>query len=291
MTKELVTSTVPIPTVNYHLLQPCNMSCGYCYATFLDLPSKPPFLPEADALRLVNLLRDAGFRKINFAGGEPTLCPWLPALIQAAKGLGLTTSIVTNGSRITGDWLDNLAGSLDMVALSIDSVDAATLRKIGRNVGSKPPLSAAEYQQMAGWIKERDIRFKVNTVVNRLNHAEDFRPFILSIRPERWKIFQALPVRHQNDARIDEFVVSDAEFSRYVARNRSVEREGIIVVPESNALMTGSYAMIDPLGRFFDDTKGEHTYSRPILKVGVAAALQEVTIFSERFVERGGDYA
>ena len=291
MTKELVTATVPVTTVNYHLLRPCNMGCRYCYATFLDLSSKQPFLPEADALQLVNLLSGAGFRKINFAGGEPTLYPWLSTLIQEAKGLGLTTSIVTNGSRITEDWLDNLAGSLDIIALSIDSVDAAVLQEIGRSVSGKPPLSAAEYHQIAGWIKERDIRLKVNTVVNRLNHAEDFRRFILSIRPERWKIFQVLPVKGQNDARIDEFVVSDAEFNEYVEPNRAVEAKGITVVPESNELMTGSYAMVDPLGRFFDDTKGEHTYSRPILEVGVAAALPEVTIFPERFVARGGDYA
>lgn len=38
-----------------------------------------------------------GFRTINFAGGEPTLCPWLPDLLRRAKELNLTTAIVTNG--------------------------------------------------------------------------------------------------------------------------------------------------------------------------------------------------
>ena len=288
MTKELVASTVT--TVNYHILKPCNMACGYCYATFNDLRSSKGFFPESDALRLVNLLGDAGFRKINFAGGEPTLYPGLPSLIQAAKAQGLTTSIVTNGSHIKEDWLTDLAGCLDIIALSIDSVDPDTLRKIGRKVNGQPPICEEEYLQIAGWIKKLDIRLKVNTVVNRANHTEDFRPFILSIRPERWKIFQALPVRYQNDSRIEEFIVSNKEFDQYVQRNSVVRQEGITVVPESNELMTGSYVMVDPLGRFFDDTKGEHTYSRPILEVGVTAALQEVTIFPERFLERGGNY-
>lgn len=40
MTKELVTAAVSGTTVNYHLLRPGNMGCGYCYAPFPDLPSK-----------------------------------------------------------------------------------------------------------------------------------------------------------------------------------------------------------------------------------------------------------
>ena len=62
------------------------------------------------------------------------------------------------------------------------------------------------------------------------------------------------------------------------------------VVPESNEAMTGSYLMIDPLGRFFDNTKGQHTYSGPILAVGVETALTEIRVYPERFFERGGFY-
>ncbi len=87
-----------------------------------------------------------------------------------------------------------------------------------------------------------------------------------------------------------EFVVTEAEFARYVARNRSVELDGIRVVPEGNELMTGSYLMIDPLGRFFDDTKGEHTYSRPILEVGIKGALEDIEIYPDRFAARDGLY-
>ena len=48
--------------------------------------------------------------------------------------------------------------------------------------------------------------------------------------------------------------------------------------------------MIDPLGRFFDNTKGEYTYSNPILSVGVQTALAEIRVYPERFIERGGLY-
>ena len=58
-------------------------------------------------------LATAGFDKMNFVGGEPILCPWLPDLIRRAKELELTTSIVTNGRPLDAGpypylWLDAL---------------------------------------------------------------------------------------------------------------------------------------------------------------------------------------
>ena len=278
-------------TVNYHLLQACNMSCGFCFATFLDTRAEKRLKSEESA-KLVDLIGEAGFGKINFAGGEPTLLPYLPELIKRAKSRSLVTSIVTNGSRITPEWLDGLAGSIDMIALSIDSVDAENQRKIGRveKGRGKWPISEERYLALGAMIRERGIRLKVNTVVNRENRAEDMRSFIVAMRPERWKIFQALPVAGQNDARIGDFAISDAEFWGYAERNRGVERDGIAVVPESNELMTGSYVMIDPEGRFYDNATGRHRYSKPILEAGVDAALNEVAVDTDRFLERGGRY-
>ncbi len=277
-------------TVNYHLLQACNMSCGFCFATFLDIPSSR--LRPEESLELVTSLYLAGFRKINFAGGEPTLLPNLPDLIRQAKSHGLITSLVTNGSRIDEEYLDELVGYIDIIALSIDSADSDTLHTIGRveKGKAKSPIDATHYLALAKMIRERYIFLKVNTVVNRANHAEDFRSFIIAMKPQRWKIFQVLPVDGQNDAHIDQFTISDEQFARYVKRNRSVEQRGITVIPESNDLITGSYIMVDPLGRFYDDTKGRHTYSRPILEVGVANALKDVVVYADRFEQRGGNY-
>ena len=280
-----------VTTVNYHLWKSCNMRCGFCFATFHDLPPQgASYLPQDDSIRLITLIAGAGIRKINFAGGEPTLCPWLPELIRQAKSLGLTTSVVTNGSKITDAWLENISGCLDILAISTDSVDGENQRKIGRSVEGKAPMTETQYLSIGASAKVRGIRLKVNTVVNRHNVDEDFRSFIKAMGPERWKIFQALPVAGQNDLRFDEFAITPDEFDLYVTRNRSVERHGIRVVPENNEAMTGSYLMIDPLGRFIDNTKGEYAYSSPILEVDVETALTEIRVYPERFFERGGFY-
>lgn len=113
---------------------------------------------------------------------------------------------------------------------------------------------------------------------------------VLALRPERWKVLQALPIAGQNDGRIDDLLITREQFDRFVARHREVETAGIHLVPESNDLMTGSYVMVDPAGRFFDNVDGVHRYSLPIFEVGVTAALEEVRIDPETFRRRGGAY-
>ena len=268
------------------------MRCRFCFATFQDV--KRNILPkghlgENDCLQIVDLLARASFEKINFAGGEPTLCPWLPDLIRLAKRHGLTTSIVTNGTRITQQWLNALNGSLDWIALSIDTVDPEKLRRLGRAVHNNP-IAEEEYLRIISMIKHYQMRLKINTVVTSETWEEDFANFIRRAHPERWKIFQVLAVKGQNDKHVGNYTITNEQFAAYVERNRIVERDGIAVVSEANGLMTGSYIMVDPAGRFFDNVRGVHNYSRPIIEVGVDEALKDVSVDSERFLQRGGRY-
>ena len=287
---------IDIPTVNYHLWKPCNMRCGFCFATFEDIAphiltggTAKGHLGRENCLSVVESLAKAGFQKINFAGGEPTLCPWLPDLIRLTRALGLTTSVVTNGSRITREWLGGVSGSLDWATLSIDSVDSATLLLMGRTSQSGP-MSEGDYLRAIGLFRQHGVRMKVNTVVTRSNLKEDLTNFILKARPERWKLLQVLPVKSQNDIVVDPYIVSPDEFEGYVEVSRRVEAYGIKVVPESNDLMTGSYVMVDPAGRFFDNASGAHTYSRPIVEVGVEEAYRDVSVDSRKFISRDGLY-
>ena len=295
MTTNSLDQSQKIPSVNYHLWEPCNMRCKFCFATFQDVKRDMELpkghLPEKECLSIVDRLAQAGFEKINFAGGEPTLCSWLPNLIKRAKERGMVTSIVTNGSKITNSWLDELNESLDWIALSIDTVDPEKLKRLGRALsGGKNPMTEEEYLGIIRTIKRRGVRLKINTVVTSETWQEDFTGFIKSAKPERWKLLQALPVKGQNDAHIANFEIALAQFEAYVQRNRIVENDGIIVVPESNEMMTESYVMIDPAGRFFDNAQGAHTYSSPILKDGIGEALKDVKVDLERFLKRGGQY-
>ena len=119
---------------------------------------------------------------------------------------------------------------------------------------------------------------------------EDLTDFTIESSPERWKLLQVLPVEGQIDGTVGDYLVSDDDFSNYVAKSRRVEEHQIIVVPESNDLMRGSYVMVDPAGSFFDNVAGGHTCSRPIIEVGVEEALCDVTTDPEKFLSRSGLY-
>ena len=273
----------PVPAVNYHLLLACNMACSHCFAA--NLSEKR--LPDDEAVDLIRMIAGYGFEKINFAGGEPMLHSGLNSLIRTAKECGMTTSVVTNGARITIPWLDEISGHLDWIALSIDSPFPETHMASGR-VGKNGPISTECYQKTCDAIKQHGIRLKINTVVTIHNHSEVMAGFVYDAQPERWKVMRALPVDGQNDHNICSFEVTGEQFDAYVKRNTPVK--GVIIVPEDNDLMTGSYTMIDPMGRFYDNVDGIYRYGRPILQVGVEKALQDTRVDRETFERRGGLY-
>ncbi|MCU0444876.1 MAG: viperin family antiviral radical SAM protein [Microscillaceae bacterium] len=279
-----------IPSLNFHLYEPCNMRCGFCFATFQDVKHSvlpKGHLPKTEAIELMHLLGQSGlFEKINFAGGEPMLCPWLGELIKIAKSYGLTTSIVTNGTKITDAWLAEMKLYLDWIGISIDSLSDETNLLSGRSIVGKKVLTSAEYQSICLKIKAFAYKLKINTVVHRLNWQEDFSDFIRAVEPERWKVFQVLPIEGQNDAKVDKFLISEAEFQAFIQKHKHLA----CVVSESNEAIKGSYLMIDPAGRFFDNSEGKHRYSQAILQVGVKTALAEINNDFEKFVQRGGQY-
>lgn len=278
------------PSVNFHINQACNYRCEHCFATFLDVKEElgKGMLAKATQLAIVQALDEAGFDKITFAGGEPTLVPWLPELIEAFTG---TTMLVTNGSMLDEAYLDRLAGSLDWVVLSVDASTASLSGEIGRRDSRGQAMSGEEYVALANAIKAHKMRLKVNTVVSTRNHDHDMADMIAAMAPERWKILQVLPVEGQNDEHIAALTIERAQFDAFIARHEeALSTTPVTLVPEPCDTLRGSYAMVDPAGRFFDSALGFHTYSRPILDVGVNVAFSQVSFDEERFDARGGRY-
>lgn len=270
-------------SVNFHLWKPCNYHCRFCFATFRDVQG---YLTLSDAKRLLFLLRDAGTEKINFAGGEPTLHPHFGELLSESHRLGFVTSIVSNGARIA-ELLENHANNIDWVALSVDSASEIIQKNLGRGNGDHVQRSIALFDQLHRY----SIHVKLNTVVTHLNFQEDMSEFVRRVRPERWKVFQVLPVEGQNDGSVEELLISPEQFQEFVERHQTLLDEGFQLVAETNNLMKDSYVMINPQGQFYNTTTGRHLYSSPILEVGVKVALAQVGWNVDNFFARGGIYA
>ncbi|MGV4413711.1 viperin family antiviral radical SAM protein [Chryseobacterium sp. T1] len=280
-----------IPSVNYHLWEPCNMRCKFCFAPFYDAKKLLPkgHLPKEQSLQLIKELADFGFQKITFAGGEPTICPWISELISSAKQYGMTTMIVTNGTKINEQFLKQNKGLLDWIILSIDSLIDDVNIKSGRSVKGKIAISVTSYKKMIDQIKSHGYQLKINTVVHQMNFTESLTELITYAQPQRWKVFQVLPIKGENDEYIDEFVISDEQFNYFLSRHHQFEENGIMI-RENNDQMKDSYVMIDPAGRFYTNKNGKQEYSQPILETDVENAYHELDYNYNKFIDRKGIY-
>ena len=100
-----------------------------------------------------------------------------------------------------------------------------------------------------------------------------------------------LPISGQND-KANEIIPSDQEFKYFIENNKTrAKKLGVKIIIEENDDMMGSYLMISPDGRFFNNTEGEHRYSASILDVGIKEALKQTPLFREIFYNRDGDYS
>jgi radical S-adenosyl methionine domain-containing protein 2 len=284
--QQLSTAETPV-SVNYHFSRKCNYECGFCFHT--EKTSSILSLNEAKCG--MKLLKEAGMKKLNFAGGEPFLYPvFMRELLRYGKGeLGIESiSIVSNGSTITEKFLRENAAFIDILAISCDSFDPQTNIKIGRGRSGE---NVGQLMKVAGWCQQFGIKFKVNTVVCNLNWDEDMTPLITQIQPFRWKVFQCLIVTGENDNEkrkrdARSFLVSDEQWKAFCDRHKLLK----CFVPESNEMMQGSYLILDEHMRFLDKGEGEEKASESILEVGVRKAMSQVRWERMAFVKRGGFY-
>lgn len=233
-----------------------------------------------EAKRGLSMLKTAGMKKLNFAGGEPFLYPKYlgktPSFSDVHRGESSTrcvhgvtellyweltpntgnlvifskqvlklesVSIVSNGSKISKSWFGKYGKHLDILAISCDSFYEATNIKIGRGDGN----NVTQLFQIRDWCEEFGIKFKLNTVVCRYNWDEDMAGQVAALRPFRWKCFQVLRVEGENDGSdrtlrdARKFEIEDGEFESFCQRHRHLK----CFVPESNKLMAESYLVLD----------------------------------------------
>ena len=274
--------------VNWHLEPRCNYRCKFCFAHFIDVKKESDYDPAL----LISDLWERGVKKLTFVGGEPMLDRRVDTLIPLAKRIGLTTCIVTNGTRVKRRWLESMVGHLDWIGFSIDASSDVTHAKMGR--GNAWELSRGKSNHLTrcleSWEIARDLGFglKLNTVVTSHNVDDDMSALVTSLSPHRWKVFQVLRVEGENDDTWDDLVVPDKAFTSWVDRHSHLEP-----VVESNDLMRGSYCMIDGQLRFKTDAGGKLFYGRSIADVGIDEAWRDIVNWgfdNKTFLDRGGEW-
>lgn len=275
-------------TVNYHLTRHCNYKCKYCYAHFNGVNS----LNSSQSQKIVEEIANAGFGKVNFAGGEPLVYKDLGSLIRLAKHSELKTSIITNGSLVTNEWLTENGKFLDIIGISCDSAIESIQNLLGRGNGSAVEKVKQAFLNIQKYNLNADVPIftKLNSVITSYNYKEDMTDFILNLGINRWKIFQVLHIQGENDLDIESLAISNIEFQEFVNRHLPLQQHGVDVVKEDNELMTNSYLMINPEGQFYQNSSGKYIKSDSITDVGIESALEQISFQYSKFIQRGGSY-
>lgn len=286
--KSLTIIPSPVMSVNYHISRRCNYSCKFCFHT----EKNSAILQLEQAKVGLEMLKDAGTEKINFAGGEPFLHPkFLGELCKTSNELGMAVSIISNGSLIGPKWLRKYGHYIDVLGISIDSFDPETNSKIGRG-GDANNRHVDRVLRVRDLCSKHNIIFKMNTVVCKLNWDEDMRENIRRLEPQRWKVFQVLILEDENSGQPGELRdarplrITDEEYAAFLSEHAEVQQ----LIPEPNNMMQNSYLILDEDMRFLDCSKGGKVPSESLLKVGVGKALEQSGFDQKMFVRRGGVY-
>ena len=269
--------------VNYHITNRCNYHCTYCFGKFNG--QKDPTLDDAQKIICniaeyftQNNIKDG---RINFAGGEPTLYEHLDELIDYASSLGLSVSIVTNGSLLTPERICSWQGKVSCIGISIDSIDYATNITIGRCYKNKV-IDLPNWADLAKVIHECDIHLKINTVVSSLNLCEDLFPLYQALKPEKIKLFQMHLIDGINN-RAKPFRITDSEFEGFCEHLKSYAS---VIVAEPCGSMENSYLMVNPEGKFQLNNNGSYQTFGDLNTTSLSEILKTVPLDSEKFSSR-----
>ena len=197
--------------------------------------------------------------------------------------------MITNGSLVKKKFFEDFGKYIDVFGVSCDSFNKDTNIKIGRG---KKGDNVQKLFDIRDWCKEYNIKFKLNTVVCNLNKDENMVEYIKKLNPDRWKCFQVLMVKGENEDStklrdVTKFQITDDEFKKFIERHK---KEIKCLIEESNNTMKSSYLILDEKMRFLDKGDGEEFMSESILDVGVEKALENIRYDYEEFKKRGGDY-
>ena len=222
-------------TLNLHLTDRCNFRCKHC---FINMNNRE--LSLEDCIKAVDKIYSLNeYNRINLAGGEPLMVEYLQELIDYIVDKGFLCSIITNGSKLTEQFIRNNKGKLHMIGLSIDSMDDAINNKIGRK-------TIVNIEDLCKEIKNNNIVLKINICVTKHNLDYNFEPLLNQLNPDRLKLLQVYPAPHIE--KLSDFIISPEEFDSFCKRLIAFNPQC-----EDNEHMESAYWIVDSEGYYGKD--------------------------------------
>ena len=157
-------------TLEIELSLRCNFRCPYCY-----VPRDEYFRNELTRAEIEDVIHQAqglGARRIIILGGEPTIDPRLPEIIEFIRRRELEAEVFTNGSGLTAELARTLSAANVRVVLKMNSFDAAIQDRLAGKAGAAQMIAEAlKRLKRAGYPGPRHF-LAVSSVICRPNLEE-----------------------------------------------------------------------------------------------------------------------
>ena len=260
--------------INIHITDKCNFKCKHCFV------KKENYELSLDNLKIAidkihRYFCDKNIKgRINIAGGEPLMHKDIDNIIRYIKSKDIEVSIITNGYFLNDTFIEKHKNNISMIGISVDSLDDNTNIKIGR-VCKDIVLSKEQIIEKCKQIKSNGIKLKINTCLLKTNINENFNKFINEVKPDRYKILQAL--FYDKNLR-KEYSVSNKEVNGFI---KKVTYKCLVEKAED---LKDSYLIIDSQGNI--STSNSHKSDMSILKYDLDKAIDLLKINKKKYQKR-----
>lgn len=265
--------------LNYHITEACNFHCRFCFAKYEHKKLCP-----SQQLHAISKIAECGlFDSINFAGGEPLLDPNIRELIEYAKFKKFSVSLITNGFLLSDKMIKSIIPNLDMVGISVHSLNDENKIKIGSCTNKQEVLSNDRLINICKKIHEvnPNCLIKLNTVVCSENYEEKLSDLLLSteLGINKWK-FLKCQIFEGNE----KMCISNSQFKSFINTNN--QKTFIKKVFESN--MKQSYIMMNPNGEIIKPENKSYKVLGSVLYDDIQEMVNEldldITEYNKRYL-------
>lgn len=105
-------------TFLFHITDWCNLNCQHCFINAHHTPVHQFTVEEVSSI--IRDMKKLKTTRIAFSGGEPTLHPDLPGILEVAVEEGFAPDFVSNGTLITEELAEKVQNLVRCVLISVD---------------------------------------------------------------------------------------------------------------------------------------------------------------------------
>lgn len=127
-------SVPPIGRFVWDVTYACPLRCLHCYSESGRRSARA--LGRDDAMRVVDVMISKKPERVSFSGGEPLLVPWWGEACRRLKDSGISVTLHASGWVMDDEIANELATSVNMVAVSVDGGTEHTHDTVRGRTGS-----------------------------------------------------------------------------------------------------------------------------------------------------------